>query len=65
MSFGVSLGAAALSLASVGRSLEHRDFSTAFLIAGGLTLIAAFGMLRLRDHDGSEVSGFGVRPAQS
>jgi EmrB/QacA subfamily drug resistance transporter len=58
MSFGISFAAAALSLSSAGRMLEQRDFSTAFLIASGLTLIAAFAMLRLRDHDGHEVSGF-------
>ncbi|HEY5020746.1 MAG TPA: MFS transporter, partial [Steroidobacteraceae bacterium] len=61
MSFGISLAAASLSLSSAGRSLEQRDFSTAFLIASAVTLIAAFAMLRLRDHDGHEVSGFGVR----
>ncbi|HEY6451144.1 MAG TPA: MFS transporter [Steroidobacteraceae bacterium] len=65
MSFGVSLGAAALSLASAGGTLEHRDFSAAFLIASAITLIAAFGMLRLRDGDGWQVSGFGRRAAQS
>ena len=65
MSFGVSFGAASLSLASAGRVLEHRDFSMAFLIASAVTLIAAFAMLRLREHDGWQVSGFGARPAQA
>ena len=65
MSFGVSFGAASLSLASAGRALEHRDFSMAFLIASALTLVAAFAMLRLRDQDGWQVSGFGARPAPS
>jgi EmrB/QacA subfamily drug resistance transporter len=59
MSFGVSLGAATLSMASAGRSLEHRDFTLAFLIAAAVTLLAAFAMLRLRDQDGWQVSGFG------
>ncbi len=60
MSFGISFAAASLSLSSAGRGLEQRDFATAFLLASGLTLIAAFAMLRLRDHDGHEVSGFGA-----
>jgi EmrB/QacA subfamily drug resistance transporter len=63
MSFGVSFGAAALSLAAAGRVLEHRDFTQAFLIASAVTLLAAFGMLRLRDQDGWQVSGFGTRVA--
>jgi EmrB/QacA subfamily drug resistance transporter len=58
MSFGISLAVASLSLSSAGRALQQRDFSMAFLIASGLTLIAAFAMLRLRDHDGHQVSGF-------
>lgn len=60
MSFGISFAAASLSLSSAGRGLEQRDFATAFLLASGLTMIAAFAMLRLRDHDGHEVSGFGA-----
>lgn len=63
MSFGVSLGAGALSLLAAGRALGQRDFSLAFLIAGAVTVIAAFAMLRLRAHDGWQVSGFGTRPA--
>jgi EmrB/QacA subfamily drug resistance transporter len=58
MSFGISFAAASLSLSSAGRALAQRDFSLAFLLASGLTLIAAFAMLRLRDHDGHQVSGF-------
>jgi EmrB/QacA subfamily drug resistance transporter len=58
MSFGVSFGAAALSLSSSGRALEQHDFSLAFLIASAITFAAAFGMLRLRDQDGWQVSGF-------
>jgi len=60
MSFGVSFGAAALSVSSAGRSLEQRDFATAFLIASALTIAAALGMLRLRHRDGWQVSGFGA-----
>jgi len=61
MSFGVSIGAAALSLSAAGHALSQRDFSFAFLIAAAITLLAAFGMRRLKDQDGWQVSGF--RPA--
>ncbi len=57
MSFGVSFGAAALSVLSGASRLEARDFTLAFLLASALTLLAALGMLRLRDQDGWQVSG--------
>jgi EmrB/QacA subfamily drug resistance transporter len=58
MSFGVSFGAAALSLSSTGHALSQHDFSLAFLIAAAITLVAAFAMLRLKEQDGWQVSGF-------
>jgi EmrB/QacA subfamily drug resistance transporter len=60
MSFGISFGAASLSLSSAGHSLTQRDFTLAFLLASALTLIAALAMLRLRARDGWQVSGFGT-----
>jgi EmrB/QacA subfamily drug resistance transporter len=60
MSFGVSFGAASLSLSSAGHALSQRDFTLAFLLSSALTLIAAFAMLRLRARDGWQVSGFGA-----
>jgi EmrB/QacA subfamily drug resistance transporter len=59
MSFGVSLAAASLSLSSAGRALAQRDFSVAFVLAAAITLLAAFGMLKLSNRDGWQVSGFG------
>jgi EmrB/QacA subfamily drug resistance transporter len=64
MSFGVSFGAASLSLSSAGHALSQHDFTRAFLISSALTLVAAFAMLRLRARDGWQVSGFGT-PATS
>jgi len=60
MSFGVSFGAASLSLSSAGHALTQHDFTLAFLFAGALTLLAALAMLRLRPHDGWQVSGYGA-----
>lgn len=60
MSFGVSFGAASLSLTSAGRALTQRDFTLAFLVASCITLVAAFAMLRLRARDGWQVSGYGA-----
>jgi EmrB/QacA subfamily drug resistance transporter len=60
MSFGVSFGAASLSLSSAGHGLTQSDFTLAFLLASALTLVAAFAMLRLRSRDGWQVSGFGA-----
>ena len=62
MSFGVSFGAASLSLSSAGHALAQRDFTRAFLLAGALTLVAAFAMLRLRARDGWQVSGYEAQP---
>jgi hypothetical protein len=59
MSFGVSLAAASLSLSSAGRALAQRDFSVAFVLAAAITLLVAFGMLKLSNRDGWQVSGFG------
>jgi EmrB/QacA subfamily drug resistance transporter len=59
MSFGVSFGAAALSLSAAGQALSQQDFTLAFLCAAAITLLAALAMLPLRDQDGWQVSGFG------
>lgn len=66
MSLGVSFGATVLSMSSAGRALAQRDFTLAFVLAGGISLLATLGMLRLRERDGWQVSGFGApRGAQS
>jgi EmrB/QacA subfamily drug resistance transporter len=62
MSFGVSLGVAALAISSAGHALSQHDFTIAFLLAATLTLLAALGMLRLRSQDGWQISGFGAPP---
>ena len=63
MSFGVSFGAASLALTSAGHRLGQHDFTLAFLAAAALTALAALAMLRLRSHDGWQVSGYGTPAA--
>lgn len=65
MSFGISFGAAALSLSAAGRALSQTDFSRAFVLAATISLLAAVAMLRLRHQDGWQVSGFGAPPSRS
>ncbi len=58
-SFGISFGAGALALSASGQALSRGDFAHAFLGTALLTSTALIGVLRLRDADGWQVSGYG------
>jgi hypothetical protein len=68
MSLGVGLAALILHMCLTLRGstvLQTRDFSTAFVILGGMSLLSSLLFLRLEHRAGAEVSGGRTRVAAS
>jgi EmrB/QacA subfamily drug resistance transporter len=59
--FGVSLGAALLSIIAGSERVTVGDFRIVFLLVSLLPLISGIGFLRLSAEDGAEVSGHASR----